>query len=200
MNKINRHQHKRAADTGLKSCFVTKEFHPREEMIRFVISPAREVVFDVNEKLPGAGIWMYPLGSSLKLAMDKKLFYKAAKGTVKFADNLDEIIITSLKEKALNLMAFARKSGTLCFGYEGVKKALETQQVVVAFESNDSSEGGRKKLYKPTDSFEIFDCFSREELGRVTGQEMQVHVAVTDKNIAQHLIQTVKKINLLNGC
>ena len=169
-------------------------------MIRFVISPSREVVFDVNEKLPGAGIWLYPLKSSLRMAIDKKLFFKAAKGTVSFADNLDEIVLSLLKEKALHLMGFARKSGTLFFGYEGVKKALESQSVVVAFEANDSSEKGRQKLYRPTDKFEIFDCFSRQELGRVTGQEFQVHLAITDENIARHLIGTVKKINLLNGC
>ncbi len=199
MNKINRHQHKRAAETGLKCCFVTKTFYPREEMIRFVVSPAKEVVFDVNEKLPGVGIWMYPLGSSFDMAVQKRIFYKAAKGTVKIPENLKEFVLSSLKEKALKLIGFARKSGTLVFGYEGVKKALEAGAVKIAFEAEDSSENGRNKLYRPTDSFSIFDCFTREELGEMTGQEFQVHVAVTDEKIADVLLQTMKKINLLKG-
>ncbi len=199
MNKINKHQHKKAAETGLKSCFVTKTFYPREEMIRFVISPSKEVVFDVNEKLPGAGIWLYPLKSSLQLAVDKKLFYKAAKGTVVIPENLQEFILSRLKEKTLTLISFARKSGQLVFGYEAVKKAIEAQNVHIAFEAEDSSENGRTKLYRPTDTFPICDFFTREELGQITGQETQAHLAVTDKNMALVLQQITKKINLLKG-
>ena len=183
MNKINKHQHKKAAEIGLKSCFVTKTFHPREEMIRFVISPSKEVVFDVNEKLPGAGIWLYPLKESLKTAIEKRIFYKAAKGTVLIPENLESFILFSLKEKILNLIGFARKSGKLVFGYEAVKKAIETQSVHLAFEANDSAENGRKKLYRPTDDFLICDFFTRDELGQLTGQDIQVHLAITDKNI-----------------
>ena len=199
MNKINRHQHKRAAETGLKCCFVTKTFYPREEMIRFVISPFKEVVFDANEKLPGSGIWLYPSKENFDQAVQKRIFYKAAKGTVKIPENLEEIVLSALKEKALKLIGFARKSGSLVFGYEGVKKAIESGIVCLAIEADDSAQNGRKKLYKPTDEFLIFDCFTREELGEITGQESQVHVAVTDKKIAGVLEQTMKKISLLKG-
>lgn len=200
MNKINRHQHKRAADPGLKLCFVTKEFHKREEMIRFVISPSREVVFDVCEKLPGAGIWLYPLKESFLLAVNKKIFYKAAKGTVKIPENLGEIVLTSLKSKALQLLSIARKSGKLNFGFEGVKKAIEAKQVYVAFEAEDAAKNGHDKLYRSTDKFPIYNCFTRQELGNVTGQDEQVHLVVTDEKIATILIQTIKKINLFQGC
>lgn len=200
MNKINRHQHKRAADTGLKLCFVTKEFHKREEMIRFVISPSKEVVFDVNEKLPGAGIWLYPLKESFVQAVEKRIFYKAAKGTVKIPENLGDVVLNSLKSKMLQLLSIARKSGKLSFGFEGVKKAIETKMVFVAFESNDASKNGHDKLYRPTDLFPIYNCFTRQELGNVTGQDEQVHLVVTDEKIATILIQTMRKINLLQGC
>jgi predicted RNA-binding protein YlxR (DUF448 family) len=199
LNKINKHQHKRAAETGLKSCFVTKTFYPREEMIRFVISPDKEVVFDVSEKLPGSGIWMYPLETNFDMAVQKKIFYKAARGTVKIPENLKEFVISSLKEKPLRLIGFSRKSGSLVFGCEGVKKAIESGLVKAAFEAEDSAENGRKKLYRPTDNFPIFDCFSREELGEITGQGEQVHLAVTDEKIVDVLKQTIKKINLLKG-
>ncbi|MBO7244353.1 MAG: DUF448 domain-containing protein [Alphaproteobacteria bacterium] len=168
-------------------------------MIRFVISPDREVVFDANEKLPGSGIWMYPLESSFDLAVQKRIFYKAAKGTVKIPENLKEIVISLLRERVLKLIGFSRKSGALVFGYEGVKKAIEAGLVCLAFESDDSSENGRNKLYRATDEFLICDFFTREELGEITGQESQVHVAVTDKKIADVLMQTIKKISLLKG-
>lgn len=168
-------------------------------MIRFVISPSKEVVFDANEKLPGSGIWLYPLKENFELAVQKKIFYKAAKGTVKIPENFEGIVLAILKEKALKLIGFARKSGSLVFGYEGVKKAIEAGAVQLAFEAENSAENGRKKLYRPVDNFLIFDFFTREELGEITGQESQVHVAVTDKKIADVLEQTMKKISLLKG-
>ncbi len=199
MNKINKHQHKRAADTGLKSCFVTKNFYPREEMIRFVISPNREVVFDVNEKLPGAGIWLYPTKESLDKAIEKRIFYKAAKGTVKIPENLRDMVLTALKTKVLNLISFARKSGCLIFGFEGVKKAIAAQNVFIAFEAQDAAKNGHEKLYRSTDTFPIYNCFSRQELGSITGQEEQVHLVVTDEKMARVLVQLIKKVNLLQG-
>ncbi|MBQ8557713.1 MAG: hypothetical protein IJ440_02835 [Alphaproteobacteria bacterium] len=44
MQTKNRHSHKRAADNGYKVCFATKNLLNREEMLRFVISPDKEVV------------------------------------------------------------------------------------------------------------------------------------------------------------
>ena len=168
-------------------------------MIRFVISPDREVVFDVNEKLPGAGMWLYPTKESLDMAIEKRIFYKAAKGTVKIPENLRDVVLNSLKTKALNLISFARKSGVLVFGFEGVKKAVEAQKVFVAFEAQDAAKNGHDKLYRSTDTFPILNCFSRQELGSVTGQDEQVHLVITDEKMASVLIQLIKKVNLLQG-
>ena len=168
-------------------------------MIRFVISPLRDVVFDVNEKLPGAGIWLYPTKESLNTALNKRLFFKAAKGTVNVPIDLEDQILAALTSKIEQLVCFARKSGNLVFGYEAVKKALEAKKVFVAFEADDASKGGHDKLYRPTDDFPVCNYFKREELGRISGQDFQVHMAVTDEKIAQILKQTIKKINLLKG-
>lgn len=194
----NKHQNKRAADNGLKICFVEKKAYPREEMLRFVISPERVVVFDVNEKLPGTGIWLYPTASNLKNAIQKKLFYKAAGGTVTIPEELFESIQKTLKERCLNLLGLARKAGYLVFGFEGVKKAIETQEIIIAFEATDSSEKGKTKIYRPTDEFLICSCFTREELGQVTGQEAQVHIVVLKSKIATELKQTALKLDLLS--
>lgn len=169
-------------------------------MIRFVISPDRVVVFDVNEKLPGPGIWLYPTKESFDTAVDKKLFYKAAKGTVRIPDDFKDLVLSLLKTKILNLISLARKSGCLIFGFEGVKKALIAKSVFVAFEALDASKNGHDKLYRPTDVFPIYNCFSRQELGGVTGQDEQVHVVITDEKMASVLVKLIKKINLLQGC
>ena len=86
--KHNHENGNRAGETGTKTCFVTKEEASRTEMLRFVSSPDRQIIFDVNEVLPGHGFWMKADGSILKQAIEKKLFYKVAKGTVQIPEVL----------------------------------------------------------------------------------------------------------------
>lgn len=192
-------QNKRAAENGIKICFVAKRSFPREEMLRFVVSPQGEVIFDVYEKLPGAGIWLYPKNGSLEKAIVKNLFCKAAGGMVQVPFDLQNQVLIALKKKVLDLLGLARKAGRLVFGYESVKKALENHEIGVVFEANDSSERGKNKLYLPSDRFLICGYFSRDELGQITGQDVQVHVAVLKSKIAIEIEQIALKIDLLLG-
>lgn len=199
MTLKNKHPNKRVAQLGEKRCFVSKQTYSRETMIRFVVSPEREVVFDVDEKLPGAGMWLYPTQENMQLAINKKMFNKAAQGTVKIDENLYNIVLERLKSKIIHLLGLARKSGCLAFGYEGVKKMMQSSKIGIAFEANDASENGTKKLYKPNESFIICNYLTRENLGGVTAQDEQVHLAVQEGKIATLLENTVKKIDLLSN-
>lgn len=199
MNNTFDHNHKnrkRAGTLGTKTCFVTKAEHPRSDMLRFVLSPDRVVVFDVCEKLPGHGFWLTANRDILSQAVDKRLFYKAAKGTVQIPSDLADTVLTALKNRCLNLLALCRKAGLLVFGFEAVKKAITAHQVVAVFESTDSSERGQNKLIRPDDTFLLFSLFTRSELGSITGFDDVVHMALTTGTLSQQAIQIAQKINL----
>lgn len=196
MTKKKKQQNKRAAERNNKVCIVTKQAHLRQEMLRFVISATGEVVFDMNEKLPGAGLWVYPSYENMNLVMTKKGYFNKASGmNVSIPADLDQQVIRALKTQVLQFLGMARKSGALLFGYEGVKKNID--QIAIAFDAQDAAEGGKKKLYRPSDPFECKQWFSREELGRITGQEEQVHTAVIHSPIAQRILLTVEKLDRL---
>ncbi len=193
-------QRRRRADTGMKVCFATKNTAAREEMLRFVVSPDRAVVFDAGEKLPGAGMWLTADKNIVQTAITKKLFNKAAGQAVSVSADLTGTVETILKERCLSLLGLARKAGYLVFGYEGVKKVIGTGETVVAFAATDAAENGKNKLYRPDDDIQIFEFLSREELGQITGQEAQVHIAVLRSTIANELKIAATKLNLyLNG-
>lgn len=200
MQTKNRHQRRRRADTGLKVCFVTRNTAPREEMLRFVISPDGVVVFDADGKLPGAGIWLTADQSIVRKAVDKKLFCKVTDASVQIPADLADQVTSALKQKCLSLLGFARKAGILVFGYEGVKKIIGTGEAVLAFEASDAAENGKNKLYHPSDEIHIFEFLSRTELGQITGSEAQVHTAVLRSPFTQTLLATALKLDLyLNG-
>ncbi len=200
MQTKNKHSRKRAAENGMKVCIVTKNTFPRTEMLRFVVSPNREIVFDADEKLPGKGIWISADKDILQKAVQKKIFNKAAGMSVVIPENLTDIVLGKLQEKCLSLLSFARKAGMLVFGFEGVKKALTNMVVSVAFEADDAAQNGKDKLYRPTDTFPVFSCLTREDLGQITGMEQQVHVAVLDSKLAENLIVAGKKLELYTHC
>lgn len=196
MQTKNRQQRRKRADIGMKVCCVTKKTAQREEMLRFVISPDETVVFDVNEKLPGAGIWITADKSVVQKAIDKKLFHKVVGKTVAVPLNLVENVADLIKQRCLLLLGLARKAGYLVFGFEGVKKALGTGQTVIAFAAEDAAENGKNKLYHSDDKIHFFEFLTREELGQITGQDSQVHVAVLRSSVADEILRSATKLDL----
>ncbi len=196
MQTKNRQMRKRAAENGLKVCLVTKTTYAREEMLRFVVSPEGTLVFDVSERLPGAGLWIKADKAILQTAVSKRLFNKAAGRNVIIPDNLPDTVETELKACCLSLLGMARKAGLLVFGFENVKKSLNTLEAGVAFEAQDAAENGKNKLFRPTDTFPVFSFLSREELGQITGQTEQVHLLVIKSKLAEKLKQAATKTTL----
>jgi len=197
--KHNHTNRKRADDVGTKTCFVTKEVCPRAEMLRFVISPDKAVVFDVAEKLPGHGMWLRADASLLEQAMDKHIFYKAAHGTVKIPTDLDKQVESSLSRQCRNLLGLCRKAGLLIFGYEAVKKAVAQRETIAVFEAVDASERGQSKVLRPDDSFPIYSVLNRSELGQVAGLDEVVHVALLPGKLSDETMGIAHKIALFKG-
>lgn len=200
MKKENfKHNHKnrrRAGDTGTKTCFVTKTETPRTDMIRFVSAPGRVIVFDVAEKLPGHGFWLKADKTLLRQAVAKRIFYKAAKGTVTIPDDLEDKVVTLSKGRCLNLMSLCRKAGLLVFGFEAVKKAVEQQSVTAAFESSDASEREQDRIFRSDDAFPIYTFFTRSEMGQIIGGGDIVHIALLDGTLSTQAALVAHKLAL----
>lgn len=193
---MKRTHNKHKTPEGHKTCFVSKETFERGEMLRFVVSPDKTVFFDAAEKLPGRGMWLRADYQTLKNAVEKRIFFKAAKGTVNIPADLVMQVEMQLKNRVLSLLGLARKAGALVFGYEGVKKALTAREAALAFEATDSSERERDKLYHYEHELKIYDVFTREELGRVAGMDAVAHMAVLHGKVAKELNQNVHKLVL----
>ena len=106
---MTKHNHKNSnsqSAIGTKTCFVCKTTAPREEMLRFVGRPGESVQFDAHEKLPGRGMWLHANRSCLQQAIDKRIFYKAAKGTVQIPENLIAVVEKTLQDYPLKQKLF----------------------------------------------------------------------------------------------
>lgn len=197
--KHNHKNRKRAGDVGTKACFVTKDTCPRAEMLRFVVSPDKNVVFDASEKLPGRGMWLKADASLLEQAVNKRIFYKAAHGTVKIPADLAHQVETSLSKQCRNLLGLCRKAGLLVFGYEAVKKVVSQKEAVAVFEALDASERGQNKVFRSDDSFPVYAVLSRSELGQIAGLDEVVHMALLAGRLSDETMAVAHKIALFSG-
>ena len=60
-----------------------RELKPVDEMIRFVVGPAGEVVPDVKRKLPGRGIWITATRAAVDEAVKRNVFARGFKRDVR---------------------------------------------------------------------------------------------------------------------
>src|ERR1700761_7975016 len=72
----------------LRMCAVSREQKPVDELIRFVTSPAGEVVADVKRKLPGRGLWISASREVVAEAVRRHQFSKGFKRDVRAAPTL----------------------------------------------------------------------------------------------------------------
>lgn len=181
---------------GHKICFVSRETHPREEMLRFVAGPRNKLMFDVTGKLPGRGVWIYPLREVVQKAVTKRMFAKFLFAPVQTTPEVMEQVETALRARVLSLLGLARKSGVVVFGFEAVKKAMMNGGLAMAFEAEDASVREQDKLFHHAPDMFICSCFPREELGRMMGQDSVVHIGILNGRASELLVQTARKLDL----
>jgi len=110
---VKRHNHKNKNPktvVGTRTCFVCKTIAPREEMIRFVGRPGQLLRFDAKEVLPGRGMWLHADKACLEKAIEKRIFYKAAKGTVKIPEDLMQVVEQELQNHPEKQKLFLERS------------------------------------------------------------------------------------------
>ena len=66
-----------------RTCLATRETLPKEALLRFVVGPGDQLVYDHKGSLPGRGLWVKPSAELLRMAIAKNQFSRSAKQQVK---------------------------------------------------------------------------------------------------------------------
>lgn len=177
-----------------RSCIVTREVKPKEELIRFVVSPDGVLVADLTGKLPGRGL--YTACSQLVVieAITKRIFARAAEQQVTIPDGFAEKLRAQLQRRASDALSMARKAGQVVTGFEKVDEAVKSGEAVALIHATDASADQTRKLR--SDALPTFRDLSRELLSQVLGRENAVHAAVTRGPAAQHFINEARRFAL----
>jgi uncharacterized protein len=214
-------------ETGpLRRCIITRERLPKEQMIRFVVGPDRQIVPDLAARLPGRGIWLSASADVLKCGPageeprpkggrpegQKKqggvtnrdlvrAFSRAARGPVSVPNDLSVLLQSALVRRIGECLGLARRAGQAVAGYEKAREALKTGRHRLVLQASDGSAAERARFlsgFGP--DLIIIDPLPGEALGRVFGRDYVVHVAVAPGKLAESLVLEAGRLaGLKNG-
>ena len=175
-----------------RRCIVSGDVMPDSHLVRFVAAPDGQVVPDVAAKLPGRGLWVTATRKAVTLAVEKKLFARAAKANVTAAADLAERTEKALVARMLGDLGIARRSGALVLGFDNVLRALDSARPPgVLIEAIDGSGDGKRKLYNAAHARgmkpQVLECLTSAELGLALGRENVIHAAVQPGGLAERL-------------
>ena len=174
----------------VRRCIVSGKTFPKRELIRFCVSPDRELVPDLANKLPGRGIWVRADADAVQTAMTKGLFAKAAGSKVTYPDDLVERVRALFRRRCADLLGVAKKAGLVVSGFDKVSEALRKGKLAWLLEAEDGSSDGREKLLRLSKGLPVLRFLTSDETAHALGREHSIHTGLkpggaTDKFIAE---------------
>lgn len=182
-----------------RRCIVTGQSLPREDLLRFVVAPDGAIVPDLDEKLPGRGLWLLAERDILRTACAKGAFSKAARRETKLPDDLAAQVERLLRRRCLDLIGLARRSGALTAGFEKVRAFLASEDAGVLIAASDGAADGRAKIRALAPAVPMVDALTAEELGAAIGREHIVHAVVAKGRLAERLLHEARRLTGVRG-
>ncbi len=179
-----------------RRCLANGQSRHKQEMIRFVLGPDNVVTPDINEKLPGRGVWVSSNREALQKAIKTGGFARGFKSKVNVPNDLIDLTESLLRRRLIGLLAMGMKSGHLFVGFDQVKTAAQSDYLAWRIEASDGSDGPRGKIRVLTKAIShelerpmtpVIGCFSSQDLGKAFGRDHIVHAALRPGSLAKAL-------------
>ena len=184
---------------GDRRCVVSGRSLPRGGMIRFVVGPDRSLVADLDQRLPGRGLWAEARKEILAEAASGRHFPRALRGPVEVPPDLLRRVEAGLAARCGNLIGLARRAGATVAGFEKTRAALKGGTACLLIGARDGAADGRGKLAALASGIARAEGLTAAELGAVFGREGVVHVAVTDGRFAQRIAGELARLEGVRG-
>ena len=188
-------------ETGpLRRCVATGERLDPSRMLRFVVDPEDRLVPDIAGKLPGRGIWISANRKALALAVEKKLFTRAARRKVTVDADLPSLVERLVERQCLDLLGLARRGGNAVTGFEKVEAMIRRNGAGVLIEARDGAEDGRVKLRRLAQGVPVVAMFEAAALAAALGREnVVIHAAIAAGKLAERFVIASDRLAALRG-
>jgi predicted RNA-binding protein YlxR (DUF448 family) len=176
-----------------RRCIVTGEVRAKEDLLRVVIGPDNSVVPDLDERLPGRGLWLCPSRDVVNTACAKNAFARAARQKVTVDTALADRIEQLFAKKCVDLLSLARRAGQAVAGFEKVRAQIdEGAEVILA--ARDGAADGKAKVAAKADGVPVYSVLDAAEIAAAFGRDHAVHAAVAPGGLAQQLSRNLRRL------
>jgi predicted RNA-binding protein YlxR (DUF448 family) len=176
----------------VRMCAVMRQVRSIDELIRFVVSPAGEVIPDLKRKLPGRGMWISASRRAVAEAVRRHQFSKGFRREVRVSPSLATDTEALLARSAIEALAMAAKAGQVISGFGKVEEALRSRQTQASIQAlihaSDGAADGIRKLdaivrqnagvNDESKQFPVLTALTSEQLDLALGRSNVVHAAL----------------------
>ncbi len=178
-----------------RRCIVTGQVLPRTQLIRCVVGPDQQVWPDLQEKMPGRGLWLSCDAAVLTAAIQKNSFAKAAKAPVRAAPDIVQRVRQQLLQRLAQYLGLAKRSGAVIQGFAQVEPAARNGQLAVLFIARDAGADGPAKLRNKIAAAQVITALTSTELGQALGAEQLVYVGVQAQPLVPQILQAAARFS-----
>lgn len=189
-----------------RRCLVTRESRPKTALIRFAIAPDGTVVPDIEQRLPGRGLWITAQRDIVDTAVARGHFQRvvaSGRRQGRFPD-VDQVVVPAdladriaerLVRRCQDLIGLARRAGEAVAGFEKVRAWLKADRVGVILTAADGAPDGRRKLAALAATRPKIDLLTGAELAAAFGRDHAVHGAVAPGRLARILVAEAQRLS-----
>ena len=188
-----------------RTCVVTRQTLPVDELIRFVVAPDGTVVADLRRRLPGRGVWVTADAEHVAKAERKGLLTRAFDGPARVEPGLAERVEGLLKAAAVGALALARKAGAVVSGFGKVETALARDPVVGLIHAAEAAADGAAKLDSAArrrfgeGGLPIIQSLTAEDLDLAFGRTNVIHAALLAGPASTNLLARIRDLDRFRG-
>jgi predicted RNA-binding protein YlxR (DUF448 family) len=173
-----------------RTCLGCRQVRDQQDLLRYVLSPAGEMLVDYRGRLPGRGAYTCLNLECLRTAVQRRQFQRVFKSPnlAIEVDRLTRELLGAIETKIVNLLGMAKKSGMTMSGGRLVLDALAVPgQLAVVMLADDVSAGIGDKLAGSAAARGIpcWRLLDKERLGRMLGKGERSVVALKSGALAE---------------
>jgi len=177
-----------------RRCIASGEVRDRAGLLRLVVGPDGTIVPDIDERLPGRGLWLTPRRDIVDRAVAKRVFARAARRSVSVPPDLADRLEMLLARRVVDSLGLARRAGLAVAGFDRVSDAVRHGRAALLLCARDGATGGRRKLAELARDLPCGDALTASELGAAFGRDRIVHAAVGGGKLCRRLLLDLEKL------
>ena len=188
-------ENKEAPQRSCLGCRVTSD---KERLLRFVLSPEREVLPDPDMRIPGRGAYTCLAAGCVSKAVEQRQFRRSFKQDVSVmsADGMVLHITRQLHDRVISLIGLANKAGKVVGGGSMVNEALRSKaKPALVFVAADVSAAIGDKIRALAAAHHI-PCnviLSKEDFGAILGKAPRSAIAVKPGGFIAQLLKAADR-------